>query len=347
MVRLYQCLLGGFNDYTLDRRGDVGAWVREAAMASLCSITLTLVDLDPQLVPEICIRDLMPCLAQQAMEKIDRTRGLATKLFASLLFHEKRVPGIPRAKEVKALFPENLDMNTFQWTVESETFPVFTKLIHFDEYLERVLVGLVVSVGGLTERLVKHSSASLFKELETMDKSALDRFAQATLNVLRDNHKVDRVTIPALKFLDQLFSTSHFESILEDETHKFSFELLTLVKNEISKSGDPQKLMLSCDVICALLQSHDELTVKKSLVQLAIFLCHKFPRIRKVTANKLFEALLTFADRTIVPEENLDEVNTLLSDTDWDQSIENIRPIRNQLCDLMGVPAPAIIKKVI
>ncbi len=31
-TRVLRCFLSAFDDYTLDRRGDIGAWVREAAM---------------------------------------------------------------------------------------------------------------------------------------------------------------------------------------------------------------------------------------------------------------------------------------------------------------------------
>ena len=44
-----------------------------------------------------------------------------------------------------------------------------------------------MSGGGLTERLVKHSSASLFAELRGMDRTQLDVFASAVANVFRDN----------------------------------------------------------------------------------------------------------------------------------------------------------------
>ena len=83
--------------------------------------------------------------------------------------------------------------------------------------------------------------------------------------------------------------------------YQFSFQLFSLCKTEISKCGDPNKIMSSADVFCQLLQASDMTTVKKCLVQLAIFLCHKFPRVRKSTAEKMYEAILTFSDRTIVP----------------------------------------------
>lgn len=347
---IFETFLNCLDDYTLDRRGDIGAWVREAAMSGLTNIIKHIASKDLTLVPDICVREFMPRLAQQAVEKIDRTRGLAAKLFTTLLTFDKDgapIPGIPNHEEVKAVFPLPIDMDTFQWAVESETFPIFCKLLSLDLYRERLILGLIVSVGGLTERLVKHASASLFDEMRNMKREELDMFSKGVINVFTQNQKNDRVTVPLLKFLDQIFSSGFMDVIFEDESSSFPMDLLNVVKVEISKCGEPNKLMLSCEVLCALLQSADQQTVKKCLVQLSIFLCHKFPRIRKVTSNKLFEALLTYSDKEIIPEENLDEVNTILSDTDWDQSLETLRPIRNNLCELMNVPAPTIIKKIV
>ena len=60
IVPLYECYLACLEDYTLDRRGDIGAWVREAAMTALAQLTLTATTTDPSLVPEVCVRQVMP-----------------------------------------------------------------------------------------------------------------------------------------------------------------------------------------------------------------------------------------------------------------------------------------------
>jgi len=49
------------------------------------------------------------------------------------------------------------------------------------------------------------------------------------------------------------------------------------------------------------LYAEDPATSRKCLVQLGILLCHKFPRVRKYTADKFYEALLTYSDRDIIP----------------------------------------------
>ena len=35
----------------------------------------------------------------------------------------------------------------------------------------------------------------------------------------------------------------------------------------------------------------------------------------------------------------------LLSDTQWDDCVDTLRPIRNKVCELSGVPAPTVLKK--
>ena len=342
------------DDYTVDRRGDTGAWVREAAMSGI--VTLTLAANKSNLVPEVCVAKMMPKLAQQSVEKIDRTRGHAAKAFATiLLLSNPAIPSIPNYEEVVRLFPENFRQNNdengsknfeaFGWAVESETFPIFAKLLRFEAYKDYVLLGLVASVGGLAERLVMQASNSFFNQVEQMSKADLTAMCNSMSDILERHHKVDRITVPFFKFSDRLLTSGHLESVLNDPESPFPLRLFNLVKKEIMGCGEPNKLLFAADVLCALLQSQEPVAKQKCLVQLCIFLCHKFPIIRKSTSSKLFEALLTYPS-VVEDEEKLDAINAVLSDTAWDQtSVENLRPIRNSLCDLLGVPAPAVIKK--
>ena len=52
---VYDCFLLAMEDYTVDRRGDIGAWVREAAMAGIEAVTLDLLDRDVSTVPAAII----------------------------------------------------------------------------------------------------------------------------------------------------------------------------------------------------------------------------------------------------------------------------------------------------
>ena len=77
--------LGGLKDYTQDKRGDVGAWVREAAMIGLQTLTFKVVEKKSDLLDGVLVSKIVAGVAQQAVERIDRTRALAGRIFYSFL----------------------------------------------------------------------------------------------------------------------------------------------------------------------------------------------------------------------------------------------------------------------
>lgn len=81
--RVFQCLFSALQEYTVDNRGDIGAWVREAAMNALFKL-ITMMPHD--LLDATKVHAVVTGLMQQAVEKIDRTRALAGKLFCNLIF---------------------------------------------------------------------------------------------------------------------------------------------------------------------------------------------------------------------------------------------------------------------
>lgn len=91
------------------------------------------------------------------------------------------------------------------------------------------MLGLTASVGGMTERLVKASTAAMFSVLDSMDRGQLDKVCDSILAVFAENQKNDRVTSPLLKFLDQLLTSGYLDEILEDEEAAFPMDLLALV----------------------------------------------------------------------------------------------------------------------
>lgn len=84
----------------------------------------------------------------------------------------------------------------------------------------------------------------------------------------------------------------------------------------------------------------------KVFIKMGIFLGLTHVHIRKTTAMKLYEALLLYGDTTDVPETNIDEILNLLLETDWAQPLKDVRPIRNNLCDLLGVKPPVVVGAV-
>ena len=169
--------------------------------------------------------------------------------------------------------------------------------------------------------------------------------------------------------MEQLISAGCFERVADTKIgDEFAVNLIDLVKKEVALSKNPQKLMAAAELLCGILQfsCDDEDAAAaagggartKAFTQLAIFLCHRYPRVRKATAEKLYEALMTYDD--IFGEEEEEEqmeeeeestskserAMALLSETEWDsKDVNDVKPIRNQLCDLLGIKAPVSVPK--
>ncbi|GAB1297210.1 Tubulin-specific chaperone D [Apodemus speciosus] len=311
---VFAALLGCMSDYTTDSRGDVGAWVREAAMTSLMDLMLLLARTEPVLIEAHTCERVMCCVAQQASEKIDRFRAHAARVFLNLLHCDSPpIPHVPHRKELESLFPRS-DVATVNWNAPSQAFPLITQLLGLPTYRYHVLLGLAVSVGGLTESTVRHSTQSLFEYMKGIQKDAqaLESFSETLLKVFEDNLLNDRVSVSLLKMLDQLLANGCFDIFTAEEK------------------------------LCGMVQFSGDVR-KKVLLQLFLLLGHPFPVIRKSTASQVYEMVLTYSD--LVDAEVLEEVMSVLSDTAWDAGLPVVREQRNHLCDLLGVPRPQLVPK--
>uniref|UniRef100_A0A8B9BHY6 Tubulin-specific chaperone D n=1 Tax=Anser brachyrhynchus TaxID=132585 RepID=A0A8B9BHY6_9AVES len=358
VTQIYATLLNGVTDYTTDSRGDVGGWVRKAAMTSLMEVTLLLVQNEAELINANICKQIMCWLAQQAAEKIDKFRAHAGSVFLTLLhFDRPPVPHIPHREELERIFPRS-ETETLNWNASSEAFPRITQLLGLPTYQYYVLLGLSVSVGGLTETTLRYSAQSLFEYMKKIqnDSSDMESFCETLLKVFEDNLRNDRVSVPLLTMLDQMLANGCFDIFTMQGNHPFPVKLFTLCKEEIKRSKDIRKLRSSIGVdttqdlyfcmfsrFCGLIQFEGDMR-EKVLFQLFLLLCHPFPVIRKTTASQVYEMLITYSD--VVDPAIMDEVMTILSDTNWEAELPVVREKRNHLCDLMKVPKPQLVSKV-
>lgn len=123
-----------------------------------------------------------------------------------------------------------------------------------------------------------------------------------------------------------MFFTETVNTVLLDETNNFAEEILRLVNLEIRGHEKLYTLVSSINVYCQLMQV-PRLSMK-ILSKMAVFLGLTHVHIRKSTATKLYEA---------ISDENIDIALTILSETDWGMPLNEVRPIRNQLCELVGI----------
>ncbi|KAI7993876.1 Tubulin-folding cofactor D [Camellia lanceoleosa] len=139
-------LFKALDDYSVDNRGDVGSWVREAAMDGLERCTYILCKRHSMNLR--CIRfdanlatSLVGGIVKQAVEKMDKIRERATKVLQRILYNKTIfVPFIPYREMLEEIIPNKAEL---------------------DCYSKSVLSGLVISIGGLQDFLKKASLTAL------------------------------------------------------------------------------------------------------------------------------------------------------------------------------------------
>lgn len=91
-----------------------------------------------------------------------------------------------------------------------ETFKWFSKLVPLATYQRSLLLGLTVSVGGLTESTVRHSSDALQEILSTISEEggqeAMETVVDNIIDIYAKNAKDERIILPMMKFLDFLLN---------------------------------------------------------------------------------------------------------------------------------------------
>ncbi|XP_074263177.1 tubulin-folding cofactor D [Silene latifolia] len=360
-------LFKALDDYSVDNRGDVGSWVREAAMDALerCTYILCSRDaMDPQSKLEGCPEDLeddminkgqknslfdaelattlVGGILKQAVEKMDKLREAAARVLQRIL-HSKTVfvPFISYREKLEELIPDD---ETLKWGVPSFSYPRFVQLLELSCYSRFLLSGLAIAVGGLQESLRKASVVALLDYLlitknEDLPKRAVreHKLSEDTLWILQQHKKCDRVITPTLKTIEILFSNKVFLN-MEAQTAVFCAEVLDSIKTELRGSKDFSKLY-SGIALLGYIASIDDPISMQAFAHLLFFLGHRYPKIRKASAEQVYLTLLQ--NELLVAESNMEKALEIISETCWEGDIEEAKHQRLQLYDLAGLdPGP-------
>ncbi|KAI6660085.1 Tubulin-specific chaperone D [Oopsacas minuta] len=284
-----------------------------------------------------CI-DMLCGLIKQANERIDRVRLTASSSIITLI-HKSAIdiPYIPHINELRKIFPQD----PTQLINPSESFSITVKAIKLDTYRKSVLSGLVISIGGVSESVIRAASSSLLEQIKevSQDQELLDRFTVSLTEVYNDCIKQPRLLVPFLKLTDSLLTNACFEEYRGDPG-SFPDQLFTYTQSCTKKTKDVKRVLASIDVFCGLLQFQGQVQTKV-LSHMMDLLCHPiFPRARKIAAEQLYLTLITYEE--LMSPDVVDEVNQILSDTLWNiLEDRDLTQPRDRLCELFNLPIPA------
>ncbi|KAJ3037081.1 hypothetical protein HDV00_002086 [Rhizophlyctis rosea] len=351
--RTLTVLSDGLEDYSTDSRGDVGSWVREACLRALERI----VDLDfgaqgdgERYVTPGTVERFLAALCRQSVEKIDRMRECAGGILERVVW-EKGVEE-ELVKGLREVLGRDAQIN---WNNPAEVFPRMVKVLELEAYRREVLVGLVVSVGGLTESLVRHSSSSLIDFLGMLPDSStpstsfsITTFFDELADLFTRRAKQDRVTIPLLEVLDVLFGSGSVGRCVDAESGGVVVKkLFEAVKVEVAKSKDVKKVVAGIRVFCgfaSLPKSHASSAVevdrirKRAMKSVVMYLAHPYPKVRRAASENLYVVITTLGmdleeegDGEEVNMVDTTEIEEVLLGTDWDAPVAGLKAVRDRV----------------
>lgn len=359
-------LFKALDDYSVDNRGDVGSWVRDAAMDALerctyilckrdsTSSTGRLDEVEPvsklpnsgmannsqmdSLFDEKLASILVGGICKLAVEKMDKLREAAAKVLQRILYNKMvYIPFIPYREKLEKLVPNDAGL---QWGVPTVSYPRFIQLLQFDCYSRSVLSGLVTSTGGLQDSLRRASLSALLEFLQAGGTNDLNKkksrelmLSDDILWVLQQYERCDRVIVPTLKTIEILFSKKIFLD-MEAHTPIFCSGVLASLAIELKGSKDFSKLYAGIAILGYIATVLDPIN-SQAFSHLLTFLGHRYPKIRKASAEQVYLVLLQ--NSNLLPGDNVEKAVEIISETCWEGDIEVAKQQRLDLYKMAGL----------
>ncbi|KAJ3112039.1 hypothetical protein HK100_002466 [Physocladia obscura] len=356
-------LFVGLEDYSSDSRGDVGSWIREVCFGAwpiLIQLFKGVVDASgtAYLCPETKARAIGQLL-RQSLEKIDRVResaGVALMTVIRLNDVDLGISNVAR-ETIKHSLAENTN-----WLNTADVYPKMVKLLEINEFREDLLVGLVVSVGGISESLVRYSTSSLIEFVNSLPLESESIVSGETLTLQsffgnfvelfsKPQYIKDRISVALIEVTDVLIGCGAIAKIAGDGEKWIGAvtKLSDVIKKEVFKCRDVKKLLAAIKVFIGLatIPGAPANSIRdKALVQLVIYLTHAYPRVRRASSEGLYIALTTGSDEIVEKYVDvMDEIEEVLLATDWDLPVAQLKGSRAKLAEFLCVKLPAVATK--
>ncbi|QRV92384.1 tubulin folding cofactor D [Ceratobasidium sp. AG-Ba] len=296
MSKIYSAILSGLDDYAVDRRGDVGSWVRMASLRAIGTVSEALFSRRSDLtqfedyLPPNSWYNAVGGILKQGTERLDNVRTVAGEQLMTLIWSStirKAATGpweIPGLNKLEHAFPQDTPV---AWSDGGWLFPKMAPLLDVENYRTMLLSGIVTSLGSRNES----SQLPLAKGLCTV------RY-----------------------WSSQFILQHHHDSRAQNSGHIFR------ALDQAGKGGDRLKnvqRILGAMKVCV------DFIALKPVARVACtyteaFLGHRFPKVSADTAEALYLLIQT---QDIGESEELEE---LLLETPWITLDDPARKIKSE-----------------
>ncbi|KAL0480493.1 tubulin-folding cofactor D [Acrasis kona] len=342
---IFQCVVDCSNDYSVDKRGDVGSFVREASMRAIDYLLTQ----SSSSVPVLSIQQsnaLIGILLKQQCEKIDRVRDTAGKVLYRAVNADKT--DFVNKLEIKEAIAEGMELIQIQiqdlsnrdpkgslidWSSSEITFPIMCRLLNLAPYRYDLLHGLVVSIGGLSSHVFRASADAMISFMKC-NQVQVKWIAEDLIELLNQNVDEERVNVPLLKSISHLMSHDCFSCL--DGDGEFCDDLIQWITQHLAVTKNVLKITYIVDILCELLKFADPVR-SKALGILMGTLVNIFPKVREHASTQLYSTLQVFGDEVLGDDEELlDEVLDFLTSTNWQLKSVQLKPSVQEICAKAG-----------
>ncbi|KAE8146237.1 tubulin folding cofactor D C terminal-domain-containing protein [Aspergillus avenaceus] len=324
------------NDYTTDRRGDIGSLTRLEAIQA----ANILLQRSASEVPTTKMQSVICCLCRLAAEKLDKVRLQAWLCLQSFWESTECFPPLQSKYEhfshvsTPAYFTQLLELQAIDWLRLPLLQGIATSAIAGAEGLIRSCrLALVQRINGYELRQRQHIMIAVMKDFSV---------------VLSDNLQDDRYAIPVLELLAFLLD-SYTTSILPQSTDPSLRKLFVLVQKAHFKSSNIARLEAAVKVYASL--SRIPSLRADVLKKMTAMLLHPFPRVRNTVADYLFmettlESVKTedWTKPSKQLKEQLESVRNLEERVKVDQLKEALEEIFSEYGNILEIVAKTNLK---
>ncbi|GMK59904.1 hypothetical protein CspeluHIS016_0901210 [Cutaneotrichosporon spelunceum] len=304
-ARVVAALAQALDDYTTDQRGDVGSWVRAAAVRALSRVLVVAASAtNPlELVSQDAFTAATGGIAKQALEKLDVVRGASTAAWGNLL--------AANADAVWSWHGARCMLDGAQMRPSSEWFGAGLDLLRTPARAT-MLAGLVQTTGSAVHSSSDRAAAPLTSWLAAL--SPGDEVHALVLSdlcaLLAANLGANRIAVPTLTTLARLFAAG--PAVTEPTSYS---RALSLAARGVPTLRSIDRITAALRLVVASLTLPFAAVRAAAAAALPPFLAHRFPRIRVAAAESVYLALEDEGD--IEPE--LEEI---LLETSWTEDAD-------------------------
>ncbi|PGH36963.1 hypothetical protein GX50_00198 [[Emmonsia] crescens] len=261
------------NDYTTDRRGDVGSFIRLEAIEAVNVILASKV---PRGAAPMYLKSLMSCVARLAAEKLDKVRFHAWNCLQTFWETSTDLPPLTRKYE------------HFSEVSAADYFLQLFDLLQVDWLRHSLSRGMVTSATTGTEVVVRSARFALLQYINNQDEKQRSNICVKLiadwLSILESDNDDDRYAIPAVEMIAFLLDNCFLHSSPDPNINYH--KLFVSVQKFHFKSANMSRIEAAIKIY-ALLWRMDVIR-GDAMKKLTGMLLHPYPKIRTVAADCLY-----------------------------------------------------------